>query len=99
MSTMTIVPFLNNLNQLVLNPIILLLFGVSFIYFIYGVIKFLSSDAGDKGGKRLEARNSILWGIVGMLIMFSVYGIIRFVLDTFGISPSDPSVGFIRGSL
>ena len=85
----SIVHFLNKFNNLVLNPFILLLFGVSFVYFIYGVIKFLSKDAGDKGQGRTEARNSIFWGIVGMLIMFSVYGVIRFVLATFGISPSD----------
>ena len=86
---LSIVSFLNKLNELVLNPVILLMFGVSFVYFIFGVIKFLSSDAGDKGAKRIEARNSIIWGIVGMLIMFSVYGIIRLVVDTFGIRHSD----------
>ena len=96
---MSIVSFLDRLNALILNPAIVLLFAISFVYFIYGVIKFLSSDAGDKGAKRIEARNSILWGIVGMLIMFSVYGIIRFVLATFGISTGDPSVDFIRRSL
>ena len=86
---MSIVSFLNKLNELVLNPVIKLLFAVSFVYFIFGVIRFLSADASDKGGKRIEARNSILWGIVGMLIMFSVYGIIRFVLATFGINTTD----------
>ena len=96
---MSIYSFLNNLNRLILNPLILLLFAVAFIYFIYSVIRFLSIDAGDKGTKRIEARNSILWALVGMLIMFSVYGIIRFVLATFGISTSDPAVDFISGRL
>ena len=82
----SIISFLNKLNQLVLNPVILLLFAVSFVYFIFGVIRFLSADAGDKGSNRIEAKNSIIWGIVGMLIMFSVFGIIRLVLDTFGIN-------------
>ena len=86
---MDIGPFLNRVNNLILNPIIFLLFGVSVVIFIYGVIKFLSTDSGDKGNTRVEARNSILWGLVGMFIMFSVYGIIRFVIDTFGISPSE----------
>ena len=81
--------FLRRLDALIINPLILLLVAVSFVYFIYSVIRFLSIDPGDKGGKRIEARNSILWGIVGMLIMFSVYGIIHFVLATFGISSSD----------
>ena len=85
----TIVPFLGKVNQFVLNPFIMLLFGVAFVIFVYGIVKFLSTDAGDKGSTRIEARSSILWGIVGMVIMISVYGIIKFILATFGISPSD----------
>lgn len=83
----TIAPFLNKVNAFILNPIIYLLFAVSFVYFSYGVVRFLTLDASD--GKRKEARDAILWGIVGMVIMFSVYGLIRFVLATFGIDQSD----------
>ncbi len=86
-STLTIVPFLDNVNTLILNPILTLLFALSFLYFAYGVFKFLRLDAADKA--REEARNAILWGIVGMVIMFSVYGIIYFVLASFGLSSSD----------
>lgn len=86
-SSITIVPFLNRLSDLIINPLILLLFSVAFLYFVYGVFKFITLDAAD--AKRVEARNAIAWGIIGMVIMFSVYGIIRFVLDTFGISPAD----------
>src|SRR3989344_5527795 len=81
----SICSFLKTDNDLIFNPIIMLLFGVTFIYFIYGIIKFLQSDVDDKGASRAEARSSILWGIVGMLIMFSVYGIIKFVMASFGI--------------
>ena len=97
---MTIVSFLNKINNLILNPVILLLFALSFVYFLYGIVKFLKSEADDKGTSRAEARKSILWGIVGMLIMFSVYGIIKFVLATFGITPatdiSAPAKGFLK---
>ena len=95
----SIVDFLYKLNYYILNPFIVLLFAVSFVYFVYGVIKFLATEEGDKGGVRLEARNSLLWGVVGMLIMFSVYGLIRFVLATFGIPTTDLSVSFIVDKL
>ena len=83
---MTIVPFLYRVNDLILNPLILLAFGLSLVYFVYGVIKFLSLEAGDKSKK--EAQDAILWGMVGMVIMFSVFGIIRFVLATVGVNPT-----------
>ena len=85
---MTIVPFLSRVNAYILNPIILLLFAVSVIYFIYGIVKFLSTGAEGVDKSRKEAQGAILWGLVGMVIMFSVYGLIRFVLDTFGVEPT-----------
>ena len=87
---MTIVPFLYKVNNLILNPIIGLLFAVSFAYFIYGIVRFLSTDVADKS--RQEARDSMMWGILGMVIMFSVFGIIQFILVTFGVSTSDPAL-------
>ncbi len=87
MSNITIVPFLDRVNNLILNPLILLVFALSLVYFFYGIIKFLSLDAADKSRK--EAKDAIMWGIVGMTIMFSVYGIIHFVLASFGISNGD----------
>ena len=92
---MSIVQFLNRVNQLILNPVILLAFAVSFIYFIYGIIKFLSVDAGDEGQSRAEYQRSIFWGIIGMAIMFSVYGIIKIVLATFGVSTSTPGANYL----
>ena len=88
-SSVTIIPFLQKVLDVILNPLITLLFALAFLYFAYGIIRFLSASGDDKSGKRIEARNSILWGIVGMVIMFSVYGIINFVLGTFGIGPND----------
>jgi sugar phosphate permease len=59
---------------------------LAFLYFIYGIVKFVNPNTGEKD--KVDARNSILWGLVGMAIMFSVYGLISFVLSTFGIKPN-----------
>ena len=93
---MTIVPFLKDVNNLILNPIIALMFGVSVVIFIYGIVKFLTTDAGDAGSTRIEARNSMMWGIIGMVIMFSVYGIIKLILDTFGVTPTGEAGTFLN---
>lgn len=91
---MDIIPFLNRVNGLILNPLILLAFGLSSVYFIYGIVKFLSLEAGDKNKK--DAQNAIIWGLVGMVIMFSVYGIINFVLATFGVTPEPGAKIFLK---
>ncbi len=82
----TIIDFLNKVNNQILNPIIIVIFSLSFVYFAYGVVKFLSTDVADKA--RIEARNAIIWGLVGILIMFSVRGILSFVLATFRVDPN-----------
>ena len=93
---MTIIPFLKSVNRVILNPLIALLFAVAFVYFVYGIVRFLRSDADDKGTSRTEARSAIFWGLVGMFVMFSVYGIIQFVLNTFLVD-SNPGTTFILG--
>lgn len=82
---MSINDFLQRVNYYILNPLILLMFALAFLYFVYGIVRFVSKESIDKD--RVESRNAILWGLVGMFIMFSVYGLIRFTLATFGISP------------
>ena len=81
---------------MILNPIIELMFVVSAVYFIYGVVKFLAIRSDDKGAGRVEARNAIIWGIVGMVVMFSVFGLIHLVLGTFGVTPSPSTNEFIN---
>jgi hypothetical protein len=92
---MTIIPFLRKVAQVLLNPLIFLMIALAFLYFIYGVIKFLTTDPGDKGNTRKEARDAIIWGIVGMVVMFSVYGLIHFVLNSLGLNPNNAAVGGI----
>ena len=88
---MDITHFLLKVDKYIINPILDLLFAVAFLYFIYGIVRFLKLDAADKS--REEAKMAMVWGMVGILIMFSVYGIIQYlILPTFGVSTSDPSI-------
>ena len=81
---MDISVFLNKVNQYILNPLILLAFGVAFLVFSWGVFQFISSQTAD--AKRDEGKRKIFWGLFGMFIMFSAYGLIRLILGTFGIT-------------
>jgi len=82
MNSISIIPFLNKVSGAILNPLIFILFSVAFIYFAWGVVKLINADAG----KKEEGKNAVIWGLVGMFIMFSTYGIIKLLLDTFEIN-------------
>jgi FtsH-binding integral membrane protein len=75
--------FLGKVVVQIVNPIILLLAACAFVVFIWGVFGFVT-HAGDET-KRKEGRSAILWGLVGLVIIFGAYGIINLALGTAGI--------------
>ncbi len=66
------------------NTIVYLIFALAVIFFIYHVAKFIYS--GNDEAQRAESRTYILYGIIVLTIMFSIYGVIGLVASTFGIS-------------
>ena len=81
--------FLGKVVSQVVNPIILLLSAAAFILFLWGILTFIS-NAGNED-KRLEGRTAILWGFVGLVIIFGAYGIINLGLSTFNLTPNGSS--------
>lgn len=80
---MTIDVFIQKISVAILNPLIWFAFVLAVVYFLYGI--FIYIREADNEEKRKDGANHILWGAVGMFIMFSAYGIIRLVLDTLNI--------------
>ena len=77
-------PFLNKINQFILNPLILLAFAVAFLAFFWGIFQFIASQTTD--ANRDEGKRKIFWGLFGMFIMISAFGLIRLILGSFGIT-------------
>jgi hypothetical protein len=67
----------------IINPLILLLTAVAFVVFVWGIFEFVA-HSGD-ATEREKGRQAILWGLVGLVIIFGAYGIINIALTTFGI--------------
>ena len=71
----------------VLNTIVVpIIFTLAFLVFVWGVVNYFFLHGGEEG-KREEGRQFILWGIIGMVVLFSVWGIIGMLLSTLGIAP------------
>ena len=82
---LTILPFLYRVNRYIINPLIFLVFAVALLIFFYGLFQFIRGAS--EATTREEGKRKILWGLVGMFIMFSAYGLVRLVLGTFDITP------------
>lgn len=81
--------FLTRVEDQIINPIILLLAAVAFVVFIWGIFEFIA-HAGEET-KREEGRKAIMWGLVGLVIIFGAYGIIDLAIGTFDLTPNGQS--------
>lgn len=82
-----ITTFIGSVANHVLNPLIELMFAVAVIFFLWGVFEYFVMP--NDPAKRKDGAQHILWGLVGMFIMISVYGLIYFVTNTVGVPQSD----------
>lgn len=72
----------------VLNTVIVpLIFAFAFAAFVWGVIHYFFLH-GDEDAKREEGKQFIFWGIIGFIVLFSVWGFVNMLLTTLGIAPS-----------
>lgn len=66
----------------ILDPIIVLLFGVAVVYFLYGLLKFIQNP--DNATAQQEGRQHMLWGVIGIFLMIAVYGLLNFAANIVG---------------
>ncbi len=60
----------------VASAIVGLIFAVAALFFFWGVVQYVlnpTQEGKDKG------RGYIIWGVIGLAVMFSVYSLIRLV--------------------
>jgi hypothetical protein len=73
--------------QVLVMRLVPIVIGLALLVFLWGVLRYLfSKDDTAKG----EARNFMMWGIVALFVMVSVWGIVTILSQTiFGTTPID----------
>jgi len=68
-----------------INTVVVPIIGMLiFLVFVWGVVNYFFLYAGDEK-KRKEGRQFIFWGVLGMVVYFSVWGFVNLALSTLGI--------------
>lgn len=67
----------------VLQPVITLLFALATVIFLWGIIQYVIAQAGDEK-KLADAKRVMIWGIIGLTVMASGWGIVAVLCDFFG---------------
>lgn len=88
---------LNRFVTYIVDPLILVIFAAGFFFFMWGLVEFLWSMKG--GEIQNDGKQHMIWGIVGMLIMVSVYGILSLVSNTFGLGNPENAGNIDMGRL
>lgn len=61
-----------------------LLISMAVIVFVIGVVKYIAG--ADEEAKRTEGRNFMIYGLVALFVMVSVWGLVGVLQGTFGMS-------------
>ncbi|HEY9586254.1 MAG TPA: hypothetical protein VJJ27_01250 [Candidatus Paceibacterota bacterium] len=96
-------PNLSNFQQLVdsvgrlIATALPILVALALLFFFYGLAKFILA-AGNEESKA-EGRRIMVWGIVALFVMVSIWGLVAFLGSALGISQGQslPDVPGVRG--
>lgn len=67
----------------ILNLLIKVVFALAIVYFFWGMVQFIL-HAGDTK-TRDEGKQKMLWGIIALFVMASLFGILSLIGDSVGI--------------
>ncbi|MEK7088606.1 MAG: hypothetical protein AAB913_00565 [Patescibacteria group bacterium] len=87
-------PFVSNVNKLIINPLIVLLFALALVYFLYGIFEFISNQENEE--KKTTGKSHMIWGIIGIVIMIGVFTILNIIMNTFNITGINPKEGTVQ---
>lgn len=62
--------------------IIPLVGSIAFLAFAWGIVRFIKSTGSEAELKK--SKSILLWGIIGMFVLISIWGIIAFIRAEFG---------------
>lgn len=85
--------FLNTRLAGIIGNIISFLLVVAALIFIFGVIKYIA--AGGDAEKTKEARGFIIFALVGLVIIFVFWGLVRVVVSSLGLNNTTPPNPFL----
>ena len=74
--------FIVKVQDAILTPIITLLALGAFVLFVWGVVLFIASS--DDEEKRRTGQQHMMWGVIGLVIIFGANAIVSLIAATVG---------------
>lgn len=81
---------LNWASCTLIKSVIPLLFTLATAAFIWGIIQYFLNPENEE--KRTKGKEYLVWGIIGLFVMISIWGLVGVLSDTFGIKTLIPQL-------
>lgn len=90
--------YANSIVGIINGILVPTLIAIAFIVFLYGIFKYFIKGA-DSDKERETGRTFALYGVIGFVILFSVWGLVWIFMSTLGLSTTNaPAFPAIPGS-
>ena len=70
-----------------------LIMSLALVAFLFGILQMIRK--GDEPQAREQGRQFMIWGVVGLAVMASVWGLVRIITNTLGVPLGIPTVNDI----
>ncbi len=77
------------IESVILFPLMTLMMAVALLFFLWGCYEYVLG--ADSEESQTEGKRHMLYGIIGLLIMISAYGILKIAANTFGCDIGSPN--------
>ncbi len=73
----------------IVDSLIPIMIGAALVVFFWGLVRYILKQGA---GKATNAKNLMIWSLIALFVMVSVWGIIRVAQSTLGISSTDTTI-------
>ncbi len=82
---MTFAQWVNSIVSVGNTVVVPIIFALAFLTFLWGILQNFFFHGDSEEGRR-TGRAFILWGVLGMVLLFSVWGVVNIIITTLGFS-------------
>ncbi len=80
---------LTTAGRIITNTVIPIVIALAVLYFFWGLANYILATDDQK--KRDDGKHIMIWGIVALFVMTSVWGLTRYLGDALGIRDGEPA--------
>lgn len=78
----------------IINAIVPLIFAVAVLYMLWNIVKYIEAGTGDAKA-RDAARDQIIFAVVLLFVMMSIWGLVNILRGTFTLKNENPSTDLV----